>query len=302
MSGVTVAVVVKDRRAAMARCLDALAALDPAPDEIIVVDNGSTDGTLDLLRHTAGVRVVEQPGPLGAARQAAVDACRTPWLAFTDSDCRPDPGWLGALLAAADGVHVVQGRTVPAEPAQARWSATQDIDRFTDLYECCNLLYDTAALRRAGGFARGDGFFGEDTAAGWRVRRLGGGAAYAPDAVVRHDTTHPGPGWHLRRALAYSAFPRLVREFPEMRSELLFARVLLRPRSVPVLMAATGALLAATTRRPAALLAAVPWLVAHRPDRGGAAGAADALSGMAYDAAVLAGLVTGSVRERRVVL
>ena len=299
---VTVAVVVKDRRTAMARCLAALARQDRPPDEVVVVDNGSSDGTAELVRSVPGVRLVQQTGPLGAARQAAVDACRTRWLAFTDSDCAPEAGWLAALLEAADHHDVVQGRTAPAPSSGSRWSATQDISRFTDLYECCNLLYRVAALRAAGGFDRDTGFFGEDTAAGWRVRRLGGTAAYAHRAVVVHDTTSPGMAWHLRRGLAYSAFPRLVREFPEMRRELFWHRYLLRPRSLPVLMGTLGLLTAAATRRPGPVLAALPWALARRSGRGGPTGAADAAGGMAFDLAVLAGLMTGSVRERRVVL
>ena len=96
--------------------------------------------------------------------------------------------------------------------------------------------------------------------------------------------------------------PRLVREFPELRDELLWHRYLLRPRSVPVLMAALGLLTAAATGRPVPLLLTAPELWARRPDRGGRAGAADLAAGVAYDAAVLTGLVLGSVRERRAVL
>lgn len=299
---VCVAVVVKDRREQLARCLDAVAVQDRAPDELLVVDNGSTDGTLELLR-SRGVRVVEQAGPLGRARQAAVDATTSDLLAFTDSDCRPRPGWLSALLAAlTPGAAVVQGRTVAAPGEQRRWSSTQQIDSFSHLYECCNLLYRTAVLREAGGFDVTTGFFGEDTAAGWRVRRLAGPGVFAPDAVVEHDVTHPGAAWHLRRALRYAAWPRLVGEFPEMRAELLHRRWFLRRRSVSVDLAAAGLLTAALTGRRAPLLAAVPWLRAHRPSRPGAAGIADSAAGLAFDAAVLAGLVTGSVKERRVVL
>lgn len=300
---VTVAVVVKDRLAAMQRCLAALRALDPAPAALLVVDNGSSDGTRAWLAAQPDVTLVDAPGPLGRARQAAVDACGTPWLAFTDSDCAPEPGWVGALLAAtSEGVDVVQGRTLPARPLTRRWSASQDIARFTDLYECCNLLYRVGTLRRAGGFSVTDGFFGEDTAAGWRVRRQGGRGVYAADAVVRHDTTTPGLLWHLRRALGYQAFPALVRQFPEMRTELLHRRVFLRPRSVPVVMAALGLLVALAGPRRLPALAALPWLWAHRPDRRGRAGLADAASGLLYDAAVLTGLLLGSVRHRRAVL
>lgn len=299
---VTVAVVVKDRRAAMARCLAAIAAQSRPPEETLVVDNGSTDGTLELLRSAPQLRLISAPGRLGAARQAAVEACRTDWLAFTDSDCTPEPGWLEALLSCAQGHDVVQGRTVPESAPAARWAATQEISRFTHLYECCNLLYRVSALRIAGGFDRDTGFFGEDTAAGWRVRRLGGTSAFAPAAVVVHATTAPGLAWHLRRGLAYAAFPRLVAEFPEMRDELLWHRYLLRRRSLPVLMGMLGVLTCAATRRPQALLAAAPWVLARRSGRSGLPGVVDTASGMAFDTAVLAGLLAGSIRERRAVL
>ena len=54
LSDVTVAVVVKDRQAAMARCLAAVRALDPAPGAVVVIDNGSTDGTWEALCAAAG--------------------------------------------------------------------------------------------------------------------------------------------------------------------------------------------------------------------------------------------------------
>ncbi len=299
---VCVAVVVKDRRQQLNHCLDALTAQTHRPDQLVVVDNGSTDGTLELAR-SRGVQVVEQAGPLGAARQAALDACTADLLAFTDSDCRPHPDWLGALVAAVEpGVDVVQGRTVAAAGERRRWSATQEIDAFTDLYECCNLLYRCDVLRRAGGFDASTGFFGEDTAAGWRVRRAGGHGIFAADAVVVHDLTHPGPRWHLRRGLHYAAWPRLVREFPEMRAELLHHRVFLNRRQLPVVAAAAGLVTALATRRPAPLLTLLPWFAAHRPDRAGWDGIIDSAAGLGFDAATLTGLVLGSAKERCVVL
>lgn len=303
MSELTVAVVVKDRREAMARCLAGLAAQVDPPAEVLVVDNGSTDGTLELLQTTPGLRLVEQAGPLGRARQAAVDACRTPLLAFVDSDCVPFPGWTRELVAALEpGVAVVQGRTVPAAPVTARWSATQDIDRFTDRYETCNVLYRLAALRAAGGFDVDSGFFGEDTAAGWRVRRAGGRGVFAATAVVAHDVTYPGWAWHLRRGLQYAAWPRLVAEFPELRDEVLYRRWFLRRRNVAVLLGVAGMAVTGATRRPGPLTAVLPWCVLRRPRRHGLPGLADSAAGMAFDLSVLAGLLRGSVKERHVVL
>jgi glycosyltransferase involved in cell wall biosynthesis len=298
---VCVAVVVKDRRDRMAHCLDALEAQTLRPDQLVVVDNGSTDGTLEMLLER-GVDVVQAPGPLGAARQVAVDVCRQELLAFTDSDCRPQPEWLSALVAASDDNDVVQGRTVPESPVLRRWAATQHIEAFTDLYECCNLLYRVAALRAAGGFDTRTGFFGEDTAAGWRLRERGGRGAFADAAVVEHDLTYPGAVWHLRRGLMYAAWPRLVREFPAMRGELLYRGFFLNPKQARLVTALVGVAAALSTRRLLPLAAAVPLLRDIAPPRCEGRAMVDSACNVAFDTAVLAGLVLGSVKERRVVL
>lgn len=299
---VSVAVVVKDRCAPMARCLDALAAQTMAPDQLIVIDNGSRDGTVEMLR-ARGIDVVVQLGSLGLARQRALDLCTSELLAWTDSDCRPAPSWLERLVAAAGpSTAVVQGRTVAEPAARPRWSRTLEIDGWSDLYECCNLLYRVEALRAAGGFDTSIGFFGEDTAPGWRIRRTHGRGVFADDAVVEHAVTYPGLSWHLRRGLRYSVWPRLVREFPEMREVLLHHSVFLNRHRPPVALAAAGVAAAVASRKVTPLLAVLPWLHHRRPTRPGTAGLLDSFAGLAFDAAVSAGLAVGAVKERRVVL
>jgi glycosyltransferase involved in cell wall biosynthesis len=73
------------------RCLESLAALDPAADEIIVVDDGSTDDCPRILADFASrlpqMRVIRQDnGGLSAARNTGLDAARGKYLAFVDSD------------------------------------------------------------------------------------------------------------------------------------------------------------------------------------------------------------------------
>lgn len=303
---VSVCVVVKDRRELMLRCLEAVLAQEPAPCEVVVVDNGSTDGTLEALQDRASrdprVVVVSDPRSLGAARNTAARTARGELVAFTDSDCAPHPGWLAAATAAmTDGVGVVQGRTVPAVPPTARWSATQDISAPTGLFEACNIVYRRDALLAAGGFDEQVGFFGEDTAAGWAVQRAGWRDAWAPDAVVEHVVTTPGFRWHLRRARGYANWPSLLAAFPEKRT-LLWHGIFLRRRSAEADAALLGLVLALAARRPALLLAAAPFGWRHRP-RGLSRGAlVDAGSGAAFDVAVSAALVRGSVASRTPVL
>lgn len=310
---VTVAIVVKDRRQLMERCLDAvLAQAFHGGVEVVVVDNGSTDGTLEHVRERAAsarvpMTVHEEPGSLGRVRNRAVAAATAPLLAFTDSDCVPAEGWLAALVApfaeaGAASLGVVQGQTLPEPGPRGRWSATQELTSFTGRYECCNIAYRVDALRAAGGFDEQVGFFGEDTAAGLGVRRLGWQAEYEPAAVVHHAVTHPGLGWHLRRALGYSNVNALVRRFPELRDDLLWHRWFLRPASAAFAAATVGTLTAAVLRRPRLAVLALPYAWMRRPRGRHRSDLIDVAGAVAFDAAVGAGLVRGTLREHTVVL
>lgn len=96
----TVVVITRDRRDELLRTLEHLAALpDPAP--VIVVDNGSTDGTAAAVRDRhPGFELIAGPENLGAVgRNVAVARARTPYVTFCDDDTRPQPG---ALTRAAD--------------------------------------------------------------------------------------------------------------------------------------------------------------------------------------------------------
>lgn len=104
-------VVTWNRRAALARCLDALAGQGPRLDRIVVVDNASSDGTsADLARRAASdrrFRPLRSPRNLGGAggfhlglRAALALGASRVWL--MDDDGRPEPGCLERLLARMD--------------------------------------------------------------------------------------------------------------------------------------------------------------------------------------------------------
>jgi glycosyltransferase involved in cell wall biosynthesis len=302
---VTVCVVVKDRRELMLTCLDAI--LAEHPDEVVVIDNGSTDGTWESLCARAvdepRVRVEQDRGSLGRIRNRAVELARGDIVAFTDSDCRPRPGWLAAGCAAlTDGVGVVQGRTVPMHSPTVPFSATQDIGSATGLFEACNVFYLRAALEATAGFDEAVGFFGEDTAAGWAVLRAGWRDAWAQDAVVEHVVTTPGFRWHLRRTRSYANWPALLKAFPERRADLLWHRMFLRRRSAETDLAVVAIMAALLTRRPRLALGALPFARRHRPTGLSRAELIGGASSAAFDLAVSAALVRGSVRHRTAVL
>ncbi|MDH2444603.1 glycosyltransferase family A protein [Amnibacterium sp. CER49] len=88
---------VRDDAVLLRRCLEAVATLDPAPFETIVVDNGSTDGSAAVAA-AAGARLVHEPrqGILPAAA-AGFDAARGDVLVRFDADAVPGVDWLGRI-------------------------------------------------------------------------------------------------------------------------------------------------------------------------------------------------------------
>ena len=82
------------------RCLRALAVQTRAPDEIVVVDNGSTDSLHRVLREYPAVRVVPEPVP-GVARAASAgyDAAGGDVILRCDADSIPPPTWVEQHLA-----------------------------------------------------------------------------------------------------------------------------------------------------------------------------------------------------------
>lgn len=81
----------------LARCLAAVAAQERAADEVIVVDNASTDATAQVCAD-AGVLRVPEPAPgVTAATAAGLDAARGTLLARLDADSVPPPDWLARI-------------------------------------------------------------------------------------------------------------------------------------------------------------------------------------------------------------
>jgi glycosyltransferase involved in cell wall biosynthesis len=318
----TVIVPVRDRRDLLAELRAALDAQTCDDFEVIVVDDGSTDGAGTLARESTvrgrPVRVLHQDGAGAvAARALAAEHAAGRVLAFTDSDCRPAPGWLAAGLGAIDaGADVVHGPTRAARPVLP---LERSVDQADDgLFATCNVFYRREAFDAAGGFdgaaadrlgfrhtarARGVGF-GEDTLLGWRVSRAGV-ARFEPEALVEHHVFRADLSETLNRSWMAAAFPALLREVPELRQTFVRKGVLFGGRSRLPVYAAAGAIL---TRRRSLLAGALAWWLAERlrdvrhqpiswPERLRAVPAE-----MLVDVVTAGALLAGSARHRTLLL
>ena len=276
---VTVVMATYNRAPLLARALACLDRQTGCRVEVVVVDDGSTDDTTEVLRLAAArsprLRFVSRrtnDGP-ATARNVGWRLAASEWIAFTDDDCEPAPDWAASLLEAAarSGADLVQGRTIP-NPAQrfaGYWDRSVRVERFSDRYQTCNLLVRRTVLEALDGFDESFPFAGEDTDLGWRARKSGCSATYAPEALVHHAIRPCSFVQHLRDRRTWAQLTQVIHRHPETRS-LLFCRVFYR-RSHAVLLVAGPASLALATRvgwwLPPVLVVGLTAYRAHRIDR-----------------------------------
>ncbi|MCU1678077.1 MAG: glycosyl transferase family 2 [Frankiales bacterium] len=314
MAAVSVIVPARDALATLPALLDALAAQDPVPGgfEVVVADDGSSDGTGDVARaHPAVTRVVGTGGVgPGAARNAGIAVATGAVLAFTDADCIPDRGWLVAGVRALDaGADLVQGAVVPAGPL-GPFDRTVRVGQFTGLFETANLFARADRVAQAGGFEpwldpRRSKELGEDVWLGWRLQRAGARVAFAADAQVAHAVFPGTPASFVAEHARLRFFPMMVARIPELRATFAYRRRFLNRRTAAFDLAAAGMVMGALTGRRAPLLAAVPygrhvWRFA-RP-WGRRRGPVVAAARVAADSIGCVALVAGSARSGKPLL
>lgn len=294
--------------------------------ELIVVDNSSTDQTESVVnRWKAALPFAvsyyrkENRGP-AASRNYGVARARGELLAFTDSDCVPDPNWLREAVAAfTPDVGVVCGPVVPRFRLDGPGLISAQIGNFTKdrgIYPTANLLIRTQAFRQTAGFDERFALYpwgavvgGEDTELAWRLKRMGFRAAFAAAATVGHlSTPEPIVTW-LLRPVSLQILPRLLPTIPELRQTSLWRGYFVDRLHLFFQLAWMGSLVAFLTATPLFALASLPWLIGIR--RGVVdrlkqgrlihAGVAFALITEQYAVATLA-LVYASLRHRSLVL
>lgn len=220
---VTIAIATRDRTESLRACLESMLALDYPSYEIVVVDNGpSTEATAEMIATEFGSKVryfrEQRAGP-AIARNRGLAVANGAIIAFTDDDVIADRHWLTAIVEGftmSPDVRCVTGLIMPAEletrtqlmleqhgsfdkGVQPRLFGNRRERPAPALFPFAagqfgsgaNMAFDTATLRRLGGFdpALGPGtpaLGGEDLAVFFQIIVAGHEVAYQPGALVWH--------------------------------------------------------------------------------------------------------------------
>jgi GT2 family glycosyltransferase len=220
---VSVIICTRNGRSRIGSCLRAVAAMEGGNFETIVVDDGSDDGTGDLVAEEfPDVRLLRiQAQGLSAARNEGATAARGGIFAFTDDDCQPDREWLVRLrrLFATGRYAAAGGPNLP--PAPRSWEqavvcaapgAPSHVlldDEEAEHLPGCNLAVTRAAFEKVGGFDPMFRTAGDDVDFCWRLREAGYKLGFAPGAFVWH-WRRPSVRAFLRQQRGYGAAERLL--------------------------------------------------------------------------------------------
>ncbi|MFI5268442.1 MAG: glycosyltransferase [Chloroflexota bacterium] len=194
-ASVSVVVTVLNEAMAIRGLLDDLLAQDTPADEILVVDGGSTDGTLEAVSSYDRVRLIAAPGAnISQGRNRGICEARNDLVAVTDAGVRLGPGWLRTITAPlqAGEAEIVAGFFEPAphSPFETAMGATvlpavEDVDPKTFLPSSRSLAFRKDGWRQVGGYPEWLDYC-EDLVFDINIRRSAGvRVAFAPDAVVR---------------------------------------------------------------------------------------------------------------------
>lgn len=206
-------------------CLQSVCQLNYPDYEVILVDDGSTDATPELVRQFPQVRYVRLPANVGlsAARNTGIAAATGEIVAFTDADCRVDEDWLFYLVSTLEtgGFAAVGGpnlfppddspvaAAVMAAPGGPRHVLLTD--REAEHVPGCNMAFYKWVFERVGAFDPAFRRAGDDVDICWRLQKAGFRIGFSPGAVV----------WHYRRATLRAY---LAQQFGYGRAESSLAR------------------------------------------------------------------------------
>src|SRR5260370_3190567 len=182
-------------------CLEGLRDLDYPNQEVIVVNDGSKDGTASIVNEYGFKLINTETRGLSSARNTGAEAATGEIVAYIDDDAYPDPHWLTYLASTfmstdyaavggpniappGDGAIAECVAHAPGGPVHVLFN-----DRDAEHIPGCNMAFRKSALMEIGGFDPRFRTAGDDVDVCWRIQHQGWKIGFNPAAMV----------WHHRR-------------------------------------------------------------------------------------------------------
>lgn len=231
-SRVTIIIVNFNGQRYLERCLTSALALTYPSFEVILVDNGSSDGSVALVREKfPSVQVIEAGQNLGFAKgnNVGIQATDAPLVATLNNDTWVEPDWLSQLVEVMESdpnigtcaskmlfahqPEIINSAGVCVDPVGIAWDRlggapeTEDTAEPMDVFAACAgaALYRRAMLDDVGLFDEDFFIYLEDVDLSWRSQLMGWRTVYVPQARIYHvhsGTTReasPFKNYHLAR-------------------------------------------------------------------------------------------------------
>ena len=221
MVRVSIVIPTKNSAKYLEKCLRSIQELDfPREDlEVIVVDGGSTDRTVEIARRYGCKILFESRGTIAYARDLGARAASGEFVAFTDSDCVVDRNWIRELLSCFtdERVAAVGGPNLTPEDDSGFGKAVGDVleflskagarygfraSRVVEVHHnpTCNVMYRRGVLEEVGGFNH-NLVTVDDEELDYRIRKRGYRILFTPRAVVYH---YRRGSWRSFARMAYN--------------------------------------------------------------------------------------------------
>jgi GT2 family glycosyltransferase len=223
---ITVIVCTFNGRRTIRQCLASLTALDYPDYEVIVIDDGSTDGTAEIVAQFPCRAILQANLGLSTARNAGLNAATGEIVAYIDDDAFADRHWLRFLaLAFRRSNHVSVGgpNIAPQEDLTAAAVARSPgspchvmlSDDVAEHIPGCNMAFRRDALMAIGGFDPQFRVAGDDVDICWQIQQRGGTIGFAPAALVWHRRRNSVLGFWRQQAGYGKAESLLAAKWPE---------------------------------------------------------------------------------------
>jgi GT2 family glycosyltransferase len=224
---ISVVVCTYNGESTLRECMEGLRRLEYPNYEVIVVNDGSTDATEEIVREY-GVRLITtQNQGLSAARNTGMEAATGEIIAYMDGDCCPDSHWLNYIACtflATDFVGVGGPNLAPPGDGQVAECVANApggpvhvllSDQQAEHIPGCNMAFYKSCLQAIGGFDPQFRAAGDDVDICWRLQEQGWKLGFSPGALVWHHRRNSLRGYWKQQEGYGKAEAQLEKKWPE---------------------------------------------------------------------------------------